>query len=88
MIKIIKEQNNYLKSVVEHESEMFWNFNERNLKMMITNHQVANNLNLAKLYLFINFMQGQDKEIYDKELMPLFGVFQSFIKSICKIEMK
>ena len=83
MIKIIndflpKPLFNYLLSVVEHDT-LNWNWNDRNLQVNDTTPG-GNEVKLGKTLFVDSQLSGMGKEVYDKEIMPLFGVFQSFIE--------
>ncbi len=84
MIKVVHEflprpLFDYLKSVVEHESEMFWNFNARNLQDD-NKSSGGEQFKFGRTLFVHSNLTWAGKEIYDKELMPLFGVFKSFIE--------
>ena len=83
MIKIIndflpKPLFNYLLSVVEHDT-LNWNWNDRNLQANDTTPG-GEEVKLGKTLFVDSQLSGMGKEVYDKEIMPLFGVFQSFIE--------
>ena len=86
MIKIIQDflprpLFDYMKSVVDNEKGMYWNFNPRNLSPQ-SKASGAENFKFGKtLYVAPGVQSQTNPEIYDKELMPLFGVFQSFMMS-------
>ena len=83
MIKIIpdflpKPLFSYLKQIVESEKGMLWCWNERNLAPQ--NKAVgAENYKLGKTLYCAPELEENGKENYDKELMPLFGVFQLYM---------
>ena len=83
MIKIIpdflpKPLFKYLKQIVESEKGMLWCWNYRNLAPQ--NKAVgAENYKLGKTLYCAPELEENGKENYDKELMPLFGVFQLYM---------
>ena len=83
MIKIIpdflpKPLFGYLKQIVESEKGMLWCWNHRNLAPQ--NKAVgAENYKLGKTLYCAPELEANGKENYDKELMPLFGVFQLYM---------
>tara|TARA_B100000085_G_C18393777_1_gene451552 strand:+ start:34 stop:720 length:687 start_codon:yes stop_codon:yes gene_type:complete len=90
MIKIIndflpKPLFNYMKLVVESEKGMFWNFNPRNLQPQ-SKASGSENYKFGKTLYVHPQLSGDGKEIYDKELMPLFGLFQQFMMEHMKPE--
>ena len=83
MIKIIQDflprpLFDYMKLVVESEKGMFWNFNPRNLQPQ-SKASGSENYKLGKTLYVHPGLSGDGKEVYDKELMPLFGLFQQFM---------
>ena len=83
MIKIIpdflpKPLFRYLKQIVESEKGMLWCWNERNLAPQ--NKAVgAENYKLGKTLYCAPELEANHIDNYDKELMPLFGVFQLYM---------
>ena len=83
MIKIIpdflpKPLFRYLKQIVESEKGMLWCWNHRNLAPQ--NKAVgAENYKLGKTLYCAPELEANHIENYDKELMPLFGVFQLYM---------
>ena len=83
MIKIIPDflptpLFNYLKQIVESEKGMLWCWNWRNLSPQ--NKAVgAENYKLGKTLYCAPELEENRIENYDKELMPLFGVFQLYM---------
>ena len=83
MIKIIpdflpKPLFSYLKQIVESEKGMLWCWNHRNLAPQ--NKAVgAENYTLGKTLYCAPELEANGQENYDKELMPLFGVFQLYM---------
>ena len=83
MIKIIPDflptpLFNYLKQIVESEKGMLWCWNWRNLSPQ--NKAVgAENYKLGKTIYCAPELEENRIENYDKELMPLFGVFQLYM---------
>ena len=83
MIKIIndflpKPLFNYLLGVVEHDT-LNWNWNDRNLQVNDPTPG-GKEVKLGKTLFVDSQLSGMGKEVYDKEIMPLFGVFQNFIE--------
>lgn len=83
MIKVIKDflpktLFNYMKLLVESENDMSWNFNPTNL-LPGDKTPGAENYKLAKNLYVHPSTSGDGKEIYDKELMTLFGLFPHYI---------
>ena len=83
MIKIIQDflprpLFDYMKLVVESEKGMFWNFNPRNLQPQ-SKASGAENFKFGKTLYVHPGLDGKNEEIYDQELMPLFGLFQQFM---------
>tara|TARA_B100000427_G_C15458786_1_gene573044 strand:- start:31 stop:723 length:693 start_codon:yes stop_codon:yes gene_type:complete len=83
MIKIIQDflprpLFDYMKLVVENEQGMLWNFNPRNLQPQ-SKASGSENYKLGKTLYVHPSLSGTGKEVYDKELMPLFGLFQQFM---------
>ena len=83
MIKVIKDflpktLFNYMKLLVESENDMSWNFNPTNL-LPGDKTPGAENYKLAKNLYVHPSTSGDGKEIYDKELMTLFGLFPQYI---------
>ena len=83
MIKIIpdflpKPLFKYLKQLVENEKGMLWNFNPNLLKQQtITNN--GEDYKFSKTLYCSPELSDNRIEVYDQELMPLFGVFQLFM---------
>jgi hypothetical protein len=83
MIKIIpdflpKPLFKYLKQIVTSEKGMLWCFNPRNLSPQ--NKAVGGeNYKLGKTLYCAPELEENHIENYDKELMPLFGVFQLYM---------
>tara|TARA_B100001564_G_scaffold97709_1_gene79939 strand:+ start:549 stop:1205 length:657 start_codon:yes stop_codon:yes gene_type:complete len=83
MIKIIPDflpnpLFRYLKQIVESEKGMLWCWNHRNLAPQ--NKAVgAENYKLGKTLYCAPELEANHIENYDKELMPLFGVFQLYM---------
>ena len=83
MIKIIPDflptpLFKYLKQIVESEKGMLWCWNYRNLSPQ--NKAVgAENYKLGKTLYCAPELEANHIENYDKELMPLFGVFQLYM---------
>ena len=83
MIKIIPDflpnpLFRYLKQIVESEKGMLWCWNHRNLAPQ--NKAVgAENYKLGKTLYCAPELEENGIENYDKELMPLFGVFQLYM---------
>ena len=83
MIKIIPDflptpLFKYLKQIVESEKGMLWCWNYRNLSPQ--NKAVgAENCKLGKTLYCAPELEANHIENYDKELMPLFGVFQLYM---------
>ena len=83
MIKIIPDflptpLFKYLKQIVESEKGMLWCWNWRNLSPQ--NKAVgAENYKLGKTLYCAPELEENRIENYDKELMPLFGVFQLYM---------
>ena len=83
MIKIIPDflpnpLFKYLKQIVENEKGMLWCWNHRNLAPQ--NKAVgAENYKLGKTLYCAPELEANHIENYDKELMPLFGVFQLYM---------
>ena len=83
MIKIIPDflptpLFKYLKQIVESEKGMLWCWNYRNLSPQ--NKAVgAENYKLGKTLYCAPELEENGIENYDKELMPLFGVFQLYM---------
>ena len=78
MIKIIndflpKPLFNYLLGVVEHDT-LNWNWNDRNLQVNDPTPG-GKEVKLGKTLFVDSQLSGMGKEVYDKEIMPLFGVF-------------
>jgi len=69
----------YLKSIVENEQGMLWNFNPRNLRPQ-HNVKGSENYKLGKTLYVMPQLTSNGQEVYDKELMPLFGVFEAFMR--------
>ena len=68
----------YLKQIVESEKGMLWCWNHRNLAPQ--NKAVgAENYKLGKTLYCAPELEANHIENYDKELMPLFGVFQLYM---------
>ena len=83
MIKVIKDflpktLFNYMKLLVESEKDMSWNFNPTNL-LPGDKTPGAENYKLGKTLYIHPSTSGDGKEIYDKELMTLFGLFPQYI---------
>jgi len=83
MIKVIKDflpktLFNYMKLLVESENDMLWNFNPTNL-LPGDKTPGAENYKLGKTLYIHPSTSGDGKEIYDKELMTLFGLFPQYI---------
>ena len=81
MIKVIKDflpqpLFNYMKNVVENNA-MMWEFNSTNLNADVPG---AKEIKLGRTFYVYPPLSSNGQEYYDKELMPLFGVFQSFIE--------
>jgi hypothetical protein len=68
----------YLKRIIENEKGMLWNFNPRNLQPQITT-KGSENYKLGKTLYCVPELCDDGKEVYDTELMPLFGVFQQYM---------
>ena len=83
MIKIIPDflpnpLFKYLKQIVENEKGMLWCWNHRNLAPQ--NKAVgAENYKLGKTLYCAPELEANHIENYDKDLMPLFGVFQLYM---------
>ena len=83
MIKIIPDflpnpLFRYLKQIVESEKGMLWCWNHRNLAPQ--NKAVgAENYKLGKTLYCAPELEANHIENYDKDLMPLFGVFQLYM---------
>ena len=83
MIKIVpdflpKPLFRYLKQIVESEKGMLWCWNHRNLAPQ--NKAVGSeNYKLGKTLYCAPELEANNIENYDKELMPLFGVFQLYM---------
>ena len=58
-----------------------WTFNERNLKEDDTTPGAENYKFGKNLYIAPGSQDGRNPEIYDRDLMPLFGLFQTFMMS-------
>ena len=76
MIKIIndflpKPLFNYLLGVVEHDT-LNWNWNDRNLQVNDPTPG-GKEVKLGKTLFVDSQLSGTGKEVYDKEIMPLFG---------------
>ena len=90
MIKIIqdflpKPLFDYMQTMVHNKGGqdsqgLQWSFNERNLKDDDTTPG-GDNFKFGKNLYIAPGMQGTNPEIYDKDLMPLFGLFQTFMMS-------
>ena len=90
MIKIIqdflpKPLFDYMQTMVHNKGGqdsqgLQWSFNERNLKDDDTTPG-GDNFKFGKNLYVAPGMQGRNPEIYDKDLMPLFGLFQTFMMS-------
>ena len=90
MIKIIqdflpKPLFDYMQTMVHNKGGqdsqgLQWSFNERNLKDDDTTPG-GDNFKFGKNLYIAPGMQGTTPEIYDKALMPLFGLFQTFMMS-------
>ena len=83
MIKVIKDflpktLFDYMKLLVESENDMSWNFNPTNL-LPGDKTPGAENYKLGKTLYVHPSTSGDGKEIYDKELMTLFGLFPHYI---------
>ena len=83
MIKVIKDflpktLFDYMKLLVESENDMSWNFNPTNL-LPGDKTPGAENHKLGKTLYVHPSTSGDGKEIYDKELMTLFGLFPHYI---------
>ena len=83
MIKIIQDflprpLFDYMKLIVENEKGMTWNFNPRNLQPQ-SKASGSENYKLGKTLYVHPGLSGDGKEVYDQELMPLFGLFQQFM---------
>ena len=83
MIKVIKDflpktLFDYMKLLVESENDMSWNFNPTNL-LPGDKTPGAENHKLGKTLYVHQSTSGDGKEIYDKELMTLFGLFPHYI---------
>lgn len=91
MIKIIQDflprpLFDYMKTMVHNvggkdSQGLEWSFNERNLQPEDTTPGSENFKFGKTLYIAPNTQDGFNPEIYDTQLMPLFGVFQSFMMS-------
>ena len=89
MIKIIQDflprpLFDYMKTMVHNvggkdSQGLQWSFNERNLKEDDTTPGAENFKFGKNLYIAPGMQDGRNPEIYDKDLMPLFGLFQSFM---------
>ena len=91
MIKIIQDflprpLFDYMQTMVHNKGGkdsqgLHWSFNERNLKDDDTTPG-GDNFKFGKnLYIAPGMQGGGNPEIYDKDLMPLFGLFQTFMMS-------
>ena len=98
MIKIIQDflprpLFDYMKTLVHNvggkdSQGLEWSFNERNLQPEDTTPGSENFKFGKTLYIAPNTQDGFNPEIYDTQLMPLFGVFQSFMMSHMKKDVK
>jgi len=83
MIKIIQDflprpLFDYIKKVVENEKGMLWNFNPRNLQPQ-NKTKGSENYKLGKTLYVMPLLSSNGQEVYDTELMPLFGIFQQYM---------
>ena len=83
MIKVIKDffpkpVFDYMKLLVESEKGMLWNFNPTNLQPG-DRTPGAENHKLGKTLYVHPSLSGDGKEVYDQELMILFGLFQQYM---------
>ena len=83
MIKIIpdflpKPLFNYIKQLLENEKGMLWNFNPNKLKQQTSTND-GNDYKFGKTLYCSPELSDNRLEVYDQELMPLFGVFQLFM---------
>jgi|TARA_B100001094_G_scaffold86296_1_gene82671 hypothetical protein len=91
MIKIIKDflpkpLFDYMQTMVHNKGGqdsqgLQWSFNERNLKEDDTTPGAENYKFGKNLYIAPGSQDGRNPEIYDRDLMPLFGLFQTFMMS-------
>ena len=86
MIKVVHEflprpLFDYLKSVVEHESEMFWNFNARNLQDD-NKSSGGEQFKFGRTLFVHSNLTWAGKEIYDKELMLFIWRIQKFYRKV------
>ena len=83
MIKVIKDffpkpVFDYMKLLVESEKGMLWNFNPTNLQPE-DKTPGSENHKLGKTLYIHPSISGDGKEVYDQELMMLFGLFQQYM---------
>jgi len=92
MIKIIPDflpspLFKYIKEVLENENTMLWNFNPNKLKQQ-TNTNDGNDYKIGKLLYCDPRLTENQQEHYDKELMPIFGVFKTYMMEHMQEECK
>ena len=83
MIKVIKDffpkpVFDYMKLLVESEKGMLWNFNPTSLQPEDKTPGSENHKIGKTLYIHPS-ISGDGKEVYDQELMMLFGLFQQYM---------
>ena len=83
MIKVIKDffpkpVFDYMKLLVESEKGMLWNFNPTNLQPE-DKTPGSENHKLGKTLYIHPSISGDGKEVYDQELVMLFGLFQQYM---------
>ena len=91
MIKVIKDflpktLFDYMKLLVESENDMSWNFNPTNL-LPGDKTPGAENHKLGKTLYIHPSTSGDGKEIYDKELMTLFGLFPKYMMNHMQVKL-
>ena len=92
MIKIIPDflpysLFKYIKEVLEDENTMLWNFNPNKLKQQ-TNTNDGNDYKIGRLLYCDPRLSDSQIEVYDKKLMPIFGVFKNYMMEHMQDECK